>query len=204
MKYTILLFVSLCIHQCVFAQQRIHVSVNSNQPPILNAAAGNDVTLTGSELTLGDTPAALGGLAPYTYQWLPETGLNDASTPNPVFSGDQPQSYSLVVTDNRGCTARDTINIQIVGFPDLKNDDLLLVYPNPGAGMIRLKMKEGVKQSSYPISLHSASGQLVFKSNWVNLKSEYLIDVSTLASGGYIISIGEGKGLITRKLMINK
>jgi hypothetical protein len=204
MKYLFLLIVSLSLQNYVSAQQRIFVSVNSNQPPTLNASAGSDTSITGSDLTIGDTPTAIGGLAPYTYQWLPEMGLNDASTPNPIYSGDQPQSYSLIVTDIRGCTARDTINIVISGFPDVQNDDLLLVYPNPGAGMIRLKMKEGVKQSSYPIILQSASGQLVFNRIWENVKNEYLIDVSTLASGNYVISIGEGKGLITRKLMINK
>lgn len=204
MKYLILLLISLYLHLHASGQQRIFVSVSSNQPPILNASAGSDITLSGSDLTLGDTPSALGGLAPYSYQWLPETGLDNALISNPVYSGDQPQSYSLVVTDNRGCTARDTINIVITGFPDVHGDDLLLVYPNPGAGMIWLRMKEGVKQSSKLLSLHNSTGQLVFKKNWNNVKDDYCIDVSTLASGNYIISIGEGKGLITRKLMINK
>jgi len=204
MKHLFLPIFSLCIFQLASAQQRIYVSVASNQPPLLNASAGSDLTLTGSGLVLGDTPVALGGLAPYTYQWLPETGLDDASTPNPVYSGDQPQSYSLVVTDNRGCTARDTINIVITGFSDIQNDALLLVYPNPGAGMIRLKMKDGNKQSSAILSLHNSTGQLVFKKNWDNVQDDYFIDVSTLSSGNYIISIGEGKGLITRKLMISK
>jgi len=204
MKYLILLLISLYLHLHASGQQRIFVSVSSNQPPILNASAGSDITLSGSDLTLGDTPSALGGLAPYSYQWSPETGLDNALISNPVYSGDQPQSYSLVVTDNRGCTARDTINIVITGFPDVHGDDLLLVYPNPGAGMIWLRMKEGVKQSSKLLSLHNSTGQLVFKKNWNNVKDDYCIDVSTLASGNYIISIGEGKGLITRKLMINK
>jgi|GEM_PF-3696291 len=204
MKYLILLTVNFCLLQLASAQQRIYVSVASNQPPLLNASAGSDLTITGSGLVLGDTPAAFGGLTPYTYQWLPETDLSDASTPNPVYSGDQPQSYSLVVTDNRGCTARDTINIVITGFPDIQNDDLLLVYPNPGAGMIRLKMKDGAKQSSAILSLHNSTGQLVFKKNWNNVQEDYFIDVSTLSSGNYIISIGEGNGLITRKLMIHK
>ena len=204
MKYLFLLFGNLCMHQSVSAQQRVYVSVASNQPSILNASAGIDPILTGSDLTLGDTPTALGGVAPYTYQWLPETGLDDASTPNPVYSGNQSQSYLLVVTDNRGCTARDTINIVITGFADINDDDLLLVYPNPGAGMIRLKMKEGIKQSSLPICLYSSTGKLIFKMIWENVKDECLVDVSTLASANYILSIGEGKGLISRKVMINK
>jgi len=171
MKYLILLFISLCLHLHASGQQIIFVSVSSNQPPILNASAGSDITLSGSDLTLGDTPSALGGLAPYSYQWLPETGLDNALISNPVYSGDQPQSYSLVVTDNRGCTARDTINIVITGFPDIHDDDLLLVYPNPGAGMIRLRMKEGVKQSSKLLSLHNSTGQLVFKKIGIMLRT---------------------------------
>jgi len=162
----------------------------------------NNLSCTGN--LGGATVQPSGGVAPYTYQWLPETGLDDASTPNPVYSGNQSQSYLLVVTDNRGCTARDTINIVITGFADINDDDLLLVYPNPGAGMIRLKMKEGIKQSSLPICLYSSTGKLIFKMIWENVKDECLVDVSTLASANYILSIGEGKGLISRKVMINK
>ena len=204
MKYLFLVLVSLCLLQYTSAQQRIHISLQTDQPPLLNASAGSDLNLSGADLVLGDTPAASGGMEPYSYQWLPETDLDDASSANPVYSGDQSQSYTLIVTDNRGCTAMDTINILITGVSEISNDALLVVYPNPGAGMIRLKMRENANGVSKVIRMYSSTGQLILNAQWDDVKHEYLIDVSALAAGSYVITVGEGKEILTRQLVISK
>lgn len=204
MKCLLWLLASLFTCQFGLAQQRIHVSVESSQPPLLNASAGDDITLTGSDLTLGDIPSALGGLEPYTYQWLPETDLDDASASNPVYFGSEEQSFTLVVTDNRGCTARDTLSIVITGLSNIKDDNSLVVYPNPGAGIIRLKIQESSIEDSKEIRLHDSTGKLIINEIWNILNEDYLFDVSALSAGNYIISIGQGKDVITRQLIISK
>ena len=74
---------------------------------------------------VGGDPSAMGGTAPYTYQW---NALNAATTyfisntvANPVFSGQPPLGvdsvdYELVVTDATNAVARDTVRIFISHF----------------------------------------------------------------------------------------
>jgi hypothetical protein len=205
MKYLIFLFANFCLLPYASAQQRINVTVESSQPTLLNASAGNDLTTSDTDVALGDTPAAIGGLIPYSFQWLPETDLDDATSSNPIYSGDESQSYTLVVTDNRGCTATDTINIMIViGISEIPTEDFLLMYPNPGDGMIRLSMRELTGVTSQEIRVHRSTGQLVLEQTWVNVKDDFLIDVSSLAAGSYIVAIGEGENQVTRQLIIRK
>lgn len=77
-----------------------------------NCNAGNDFTFCPeSTYQLGGNPAASGGVAPYTYSWIPSTGLNNDTIPNPILSSYNNPYYILIVKDNIGETCRDTIYI---------------------------------------------------------------------------------------------
>jgi hypothetical protein len=188
-----------------FSQRRIEVNVNSSQPAELFAKAGTDLVITGSDLTLGDNPAAIGGIEPYSYQWLPETDLNDATQPNPSYSGNVVQSFTLIVTDNRGCLSRDTINIELgVYLNSISDDNVLLIYPNPGLGMVRLEMQGKKGGLGQTVSLMNANGKLLYTGKWENQDEHFLIDVSNLSGGTYFVRVGEGKESIARKLIITR
>jgi hypothetical protein len=199
--FILLLFVSLG-NTCL-AQRRIQVYVNSSQPAQLVASAGVDVDLSGGAVVLGGTPSAVGGLTPYFYQWQPETGLDDASSANPSFTGSGPQNFVLIVSDQRGCSASDTMSIVIAGLPELKGDDGFLVYPNPGQGVIKLKFNKAHQAANQPVTLYNALGQLVKSSNWGN-SEEILIDVTNLDAGNYTLVVGEGTTKISRSILIKK
>ncbi len=64
----------------------------------------------GQTAQLGGSPTALGGRAPYRYQWDPPAGLNDPSSSNPTVTAFRStQRYVLTVTDADGIIARDTV-----------------------------------------------------------------------------------------------
>lgn len=79
-----------------------------NKKPI--ADAGIDKTLfvgcsVGSAM-LGGSPTASGGKAPYTFDWLPTTGLNFSQIANPLVSNISASTiYTVLVTDVNNCTA---------------------------------------------------------------------------------------------------
>jgi len=78
---------------------------------VVNANAGNDTTLCkGSSVTLGTT--ALTGV---TYNWLPTTGLNNATLAQPTATPTSTTTYTLIASAN-GCTQTDAVSITVLPF----------------------------------------------------------------------------------------
>lgn len=84
------------------------VLVNANNAPVADAgggALGIIQTCPGSAVTIGGTPAASGGTAPYTYAWNNGAG----TAPNPSVLPAASSVYTLTVTDALGCTQADQV-----------------------------------------------------------------------------------------------
>jgi len=78
------------------------------------ANAGNDVTICpGIGATIGGSPSASGGLLPYTYLWVPATGLSSTSVPNPTATPSNTTTYTLTVTDDTGAVKTDIITVNM-------------------------------------------------------------------------------------------
>jgi hypothetical protein len=93
-------------------------SVTITINPVPSANAGLDVSLVtcvGDSARLGGSPTASGGTSPYTYSWSPTTGLTpSATTANPYVKGiGSTTNYTVTVTDNRGCTATDVVQVVV-------------------------------------------------------------------------------------------
>lgn len=81
------------------------IALNISAGPFVNL--GNDFILcAGLSRTL--IPAVTQGVAPYSYSWS-----NALTTASQAVSPTTDASYTLVVTDNIGCTATDLVNITI-------------------------------------------------------------------------------------------
>src|SRR5262249_3839350 len=66
--------------------------------------AGPDHMLCyGTGVALGGQNAASGGTGPYTYAWTPSTGLSSTTTAHPMASPASNMTYTLTVTDSKGC-----------------------------------------------------------------------------------------------------
>ncbi|MBC7696266.1 MAG: gliding motility-associated C-terminal domain-containing protein [Burkholderiales bacterium] len=81
----------------------------------LAANAGSDQTgCYNGSLTIGGTPSASGGTAPYKYLWQPSTFLNSTTVANPIVSGlTSDISYTLTVTDFDTTIASNVIVITL-------------------------------------------------------------------------------------------
>jgi len=80
------------------------------------ADAGPDTTgCNGSMITVGGSPSASGGFAPYIYDWT-QAGSSVATTANPSLNvGPGPLTYVLSVTDANGCMAMDSVLVDTGG-----------------------------------------------------------------------------------------
>lgn len=82
----------------------------------LLASAGADATVPCQDtVTLGNFPAASGGLPPYAYAWTPAANLSNPAIANPQAIVPSTTTYSLIVTDAFGCTATDSVTITTTG-----------------------------------------------------------------------------------------
>ena len=62
---------------------------------------------------IGGTPTASGGTPLYTYSWMPTTGLDNASIANPTASPAVNTTYTVTVTDSKGCTDSDDVTVTV-------------------------------------------------------------------------------------------
>jgi gliding motility-associated-like protein len=77
-------------------------------PYSLNVDAGQDQSITlGSSVTLNAT----GGLS---YSWEPITGFNNPNSPTPTVTPLETTTYTLTVTDGKGCVGTDTVLITVI------------------------------------------------------------------------------------------
>ncbi len=85
------------------------------QPPALVVNAGNNRTICpGANTTLGGTPTISGGVGPYTYSWVPGTGLNNATQSNPIATPTGIVAYALTASDLNGCSASATVQVSAI------------------------------------------------------------------------------------------
>ena len=92
-------------------------TVTINPKPI--ADAGIDrvmVSCSSDSIQVGGFPAASSGTPPYTYQWSPSTAFRSSTNVANPYIGNLGSDtyYNLVVTDQNGCIASDTMLIRIV------------------------------------------------------------------------------------------
>jgi len=98
--------------------------------------AGADVSICKIQNTqLSATPSG----TVVNYRWVPITGLDNPNIQNPVASPEVTTEYSVIITDNNGCTAEDRVIVEVlpqiipdfdIGFTGNCGDPLLLNIHN--------------------------------------------------------------------------
>lgn len=141
-----------------FGSDTTTTTVTAGAPPTVNAgttvsiAIGNQTTLT-----------ATGGSG--TYSWSPITGLSSPNTASTNASPTVTTTYTVTFTDANGCSASDTVTVQVIEAyglfvpsafsPNGDNaNDVLFVY---GAGIKTLDFK-----------VYDRYGELVFETSNIN------------------------------------
>jgi hypothetical protein len=83
-------------------------------PTVLAAHAGSDQTVSPNQtVQIGGSPTASGGTGPYIYSWTPTAGLDDPHVANPNATMASTTTYTVEVTDAKGCKATDQVKITV-------------------------------------------------------------------------------------------
>jgi hypothetical protein len=134
----------------------------------------------------------MGGKSPYQYEIRKEdnTLVSSIDTAWNLAAG----IYYFQVTDAVQCVTSDTISISyVLGISDINNTHSIVIYPNPVLdGKLRIKIPEFVIEEDEQIIITDMTGKTVQTSLFYSTETE--LNVSSLASGAYVIRIGKIRG----------
>jgi hypothetical protein len=99
--------------------------------PSPRANAGADVRLCAGTPTPLDG-SATGGSPPYRYSWTPVTGLSNPAAAQPTAQPSQTTTYTLTVTDARGCSSSDEVTVSVYPAPQITAAREISICRNQG------------------------------------------------------------------------
>ena len=103
--------------------------------PIIHVDAGLDTMISsGESIILGGSPAAIGGYGDLSYLWIPSIYLSDPYVANPTASPVDSTVYRLLVTDEAGCNAIDSVHI------DVLPSALGIIFVQTTSGIVNLRV----------------------------------------------------------------
>ncbi|MCC6411788.1 MAG: T9SS type A sorting domain-containing protein [Saprospiraceae bacterium] len=127
--------------------------------------------------------AVLGGTGPFGYLW------SDGSN-GPVLGNVLPGSYTVTITDTRGCTAVSTYEVSFtIGTKTPGNQIAFSLFPNPAEHTVWLELGGS---GSYLLEMYDASGRRVLQRNVASGRQQ--VSLEGFSSGTYVAVVKNGKG----------
>ncbi len=154
---------------------------------------------TGSSINTGTaTCIATGGTTPYSYSW--SNGQN-----NPTISGLPSGTISVTVTDGKNCTATASVTVNPLGINTVKNTIASVsLFPNPANDIVHVVVELSAPQE-LQFNVFDVTGRLIESHNESSAGSiNYNLDVTTLASGVYVMEITAGENSVRKRFVITK
>lgn len=169
------------------AQTHIYSILQVNQAEQFQANAGDDIVSSGTQTFIGGSPTAIGGTAPFTYSWSPQDNLSDPTAANPTITPTQEIEYTVNITDSRGCTTSDGIQIKISSTQTIQEQGIVF-FPNPASERVTLR-SNNADILIQKIQILDITGKLIQDHGNYSTSNEYILDVSELSAGKYLVCI---------------
>ncbi len=132
-----------------------------------------------------------GGVAPYTFDWdIDGTGDFDDDED---LTGLADALYNVVVNGSNGCSASASIILGTQAGVDELNQSMISVYPNPTNDIITIDFA-----GTFNYELIAINGDIILKGNATDKE---IVDMNTLASGVYFISVTSNENSNTVKIL---
>src|SRR5205085_7019221 len=162
----------------ICAEPPVAVNVYVHVVPVIDLGPDSVVVSSGQVITLSP------GQGFSAYQW--SNGQTTFEIPVST-----PGSYSVIVTDNNGCTATDRIFVNMPTFVNtvFENGELIL-YPNPARGQFTIEFSK-ITAKILTLKLISSEGKIV-KNEEVNLSNGQLkkaMSLEGISQGVYFMEI---------------
>ncbi len=142
------------------------------------------------------------------YSWLPSTGLNNDTIPNPLAFPDTITNYILTIS-GCGVTVSDTVTVFVQDCTGLEESssvfgDYFNVFPNPTENKTTLTFNSIDANNSYFL-ISSIDGKILLKQILQIGVSTHEFDCSSIANGIYLVNLYvSGMLRANKKIIINK
>jgi gliding motility-associated-like protein len=150
--------------------------VQVNALPVVEL--GPDVVISGNK----SVRLSINLTGNYRYQWTPPTGLDDPQSANPVANPDKSTQYFLRLTDANGCTATDSVWVNVINGLSIPN----AFSPNDD-GFNDVWQIKGLKE--FPgtrISVYDRWGEVVYETTNVTTFFDGTYQGVKLPTGVYV------------------
>jgi hypothetical protein len=136
------------------------------------------------------------------YEWQPATDLSCSTCPNPVFTGDSTQLYTVRIWNNDSCSVVRPVKITVDNCAGI-NENILpesfSIYPNPTAGIFNIECTETLVEMS--IEVLDLLGKVHFKDSFLSQKTQTF--QLNLSPGTYLIKVSkEGIEFLTKRIIL--
>lgn len=171
-------------------------TITISQP---NAALSVNIATTPTSGANGTATANVsGGTLPYNYAW------SNTQTTSGI-TGLAAGTYTVTITDIKGCTATATASVVNVGIGEVGKDLLsVTVFPNPANDVLRV-MVEASNENEVEYHITDMTGKIVYTAhNSVNGKTLHEINVSQFAAGVYVIETAIGNEMARTRFVVNR
>jgi len=111
-------------------------------------------------------------------------------------------TYSVTVTDANGCSASDSLNVQLtVGINSIVESEAVSIFPNPVHGKLKIYIESSFGLMS--ISILDVTGRTILKPSLpVDVRKEIQLDFSGYSKGVYFLKTVGEKYTIIKKLVV--
>ncbi len=177
------------------------ITITQAAPMVINSIVATPIVYPANYGTI--TVTVSGGIPPgdipcYHYLW--SNGAPDSSVVSIYDSG----TYAVCVTSCYGCGSACDSNVLVTATGNISNpNDLIRIYPVPSSGAITINLKGNGFEN---VEITDALGRKVYTQMLSpRLKINTLhIDLSSLSDGVYVLYVNSDRGLLTRKIIIQK
>ncbi len=143
-----------------------------------------------------------GGLSPYTFQWK-KNGVDIPGATSEDLTGIGIGSYTVVVTDNFGCTfTSPAIVIATSGTIEPEWAYGFSIRPNPTSGNLTVTFPQ-ITPTDIQLFAYDLTGRMVVRQNWTP-RQQLDLDFSELADGLYTVLIRVDGASLVRKIVVSK
>jgi len=125
------------------------------------------------------------------YEWQPATDLSCSSCPNPVFTGDSTQLYTVRIWNNDSCSVVRPVKVKVQSCAGLNEEMLASAfssYPNPSNGNFTLE-NEALSTAFLTVEVIDLLGKINY-SETINFDHKHTLAIS-LAAGTYILKVSD-------------